>query len=283
MRQSRGFGVIRGVLAAFVLAASLGTAGAPSLAAPAAYPPIEPSVTPSPTPTTATPTPTPTQTAIPTATPTQKPPVIDLLPDPDTSGGIVGGVIDLLPNTWVVIRWCRILGPQGSEVDDYRPTGSEADDFGQCRSTQVLVDASGQVHFKLPVTEPGTYQVTITGTSANGQIFTQTLTVVVTLPAVNVKASAVSKYSKFKLRVYTKCKGSGQWTFRVLKTVKASAVVRDYGALAVTKWQKVGGKHKTKGKYQQKTINLKKGTYRALVYGRCGHADTYSNSVTLKK
>jgi hypothetical protein len=87
--------------------------------------------------------------------------------------------------------------------------------------------------------------------------------------AVTVKASAVSGKSKVKVNVNPNM-GKGYWSFQFEK--KSGAV---YKLLPKV--------YKTQGAAEKLTVNLKKGTYRAVVLPKYGYAGATSNVVTLKR
>jgi hypothetical protein len=87
--------------------------------------------------------------------------------------------------------------------------------------------------------------------------------------AVTVKASAVSGKSKVKVNVNPNM-GKGYWSFQFEK--KSGAVYRLLPKV-----------YKTQGAAEKLTVNLKKGTYRAVVLPKYGYAGATSNVVTLKR
>ena len=87
--------------------------------------------------------------------------------------------------------------------------------------------------------------------------------------AVTVKASAVSGKSKVKVNVNPNM-GKGYWRFQFEK--KSGDVYRLLPKV-----------YKTQGAAERLTVNLKKGTYRAVVLPKYGYAGATSNAVTLKR
>ena len=87
--------------------------------------------------------------------------------------------------------------------------------------------------------------------------------------AVTVKASAVSGKSKVKVNVNPNM-GKGYWRFQFEK--KSGDVYRLLPKV-----------YKTQGAAEKLTVNLKKGTYRAVVLPKYGYAGATSNAVTLKR
>ncbi len=90
-----------------------------------------------------------------------------------------------------------------------------------------------------------------------------------TPPAASVKVKSTSGRSKLFVDVNPN-KGSGYWKFQVQSK-------RSSGSWKALKT------YRTKGRSETRTINLKKGTYRVVVFGKYGYRGTTSASATLKK
>ena len=94
------------------------------------------------------------------------------------------------------------------------------------------------------------------------------------VPATPVKAAKVttsSKSARTKLHVNVNPnKGSGYWNVRIQKKTSKG-------------WKYVGKTYRTQGKYETLTLNLPKGTYRAVVMPKYGYGKGYSKSVSLRK
>ena len=52
--------------------------------------------------------------------------------------------------------------------------------------------------------------------------------------------------------------------------------------VVTVRWKKLHTKYRTIGKSKARTVNLPKGTYRAVVYGKCGFVTTTTEAVRLK-
>ena len=88
--------------------------------------------------------------------------------------------------------------------------------------------------------------------------------------AVTVKARAVSGKSKIKVDVNPNL-GKGYWKFQFEKQVGPNS------------WKLLSKVYKTQGSAEKLTVNLKKGTYRAVVLPKPGYAVATSAPVTLKR
>ena len=84
-----------------------------------------------------------------------------------------------------------------------------------------------------------------------------------------VKAKSVSNGSRLYLNVNPN-KGSGYWNVKIQKKTANG-------------WKTLKGTHRTQGKAETRTINLPKGTYRAVVQAKYGYAKGYSSPVTLTR
>lgn len=91
-----------------------------------------------------------------------------------------------------------------------------------------------------------------------------------TAPTVTVKVKPVSKRGKLFVDVNPN-RGKGHWTFRVERLSSDGT------------WQTLKKTHKTKGKKETRTINYKKGTYRAVVNAKYGYQGTTSAAVSLRR
>ena len=89
------------------------------------------------------------------------------------------------------------------------------------------------------------------------------------LPVVSVTAKAKSKTALF-VRVTPRLTGNKHWSFKVQVKKKGT-------------WRATSRTYKTQGKRQTRTLNLKKGTYRAAVKPGFGYAGSTSRAVTLKR
>jgi hypothetical protein len=87
--------------------------------------------------------------------------------------------------------------------------------------------------------------------------------------AVTVKATAVAGKSKVMVNVNPN-KGKGYWRFQFEKKSGST-------------WKLLPKVYKTQGSAEKLTVNLKKGTYRAVVLPKYGYAGATSNAVTLKR
>ena len=102
--------------------------------------------------------------------------------------------------------------------------------------------------------------------------FASAVSKAVTLTHPTVKALTSRNASKSKLKVNVNPnKGSGYWTFRVQKRTANGT------------WSTLSTTYRTKGKYETRTINLRKGTYRVVVAGKYGYHGASSKSVTLAR
>lgn len=100
--------------------------------------------------------------------------------------------------------------------------------------------------------------------------------------SLSVLASSASSRSKFKLTVLTTgC--TGPFKFRVQRKKVSSAQAGSDETPPTVTWKYLKGSYKTSTKTNSKTINLPKGTYRAVVDGRCGYLGVTSNEVKLKR
>jgi hypothetical protein len=88
-------------------------------------------------------------------------------------------------------------------------------------------------------------------------------------PKVKVKSSATAKKDKLVVNVDPN-RGSGYWRFQVQK-------------LTPSGWKTLPGSYRTYGNYETRTLNLSKGTYRAVVAPAHGHTAGVSKSVHLTK
>jgi hypothetical protein len=117
-----------------------------------------------------------------------------------------------------------------------------------------------------PVAPPATTPVTTQPPAAS----TPVATPVQVGKAVTVKARAVSGKSKIKVDVNPNL-GKGYWKFQFEKQVGPDS------------WRLLSKVYKTQGSAEKLTVNLKKGTYRAVVLPKPGYATATSAPVTLKR
>lgn len=89
-------------------------------------------------------------------------------------------------------------------------------------------------------------------------------------PSVQVSAKAVSSASKLYVNVNPNLSGSRYWRFKVQKRNSAGV------------WKKYNS-YNTHGKGETRTLNLKKGWYRAAVYDKYGYKGATSVAVYLRK
>lgn len=97
----------------------------------------------------------------------------------------------------------------------------------------------------------------------------------------DLKATAVSSGSKFKLQVLASC--TSQFTFTLEKRHKKTVYQGSDEPVVTITWKKRKGSYKTSGASHTRTVNLPKGTYRAVVSGNCGYLGATSDPVSLKR
>jgi hypothetical protein len=95
------------------------------------------------------------------------------------------------------------------------------------------------------------------------------------------RVSAVSNKSLVKVQVLTTC--PGQFSFRMYKRTVTSTPRGSDEPLVTVTWKRLDTKYRTAGTSKARTVNLPKGTYRAVVHGKCGYRTTTTDSVLLKR
>ncbi len=155
--------------------------------------------------------------------------------------------------------------------------GMEIDDLSMWVSTEDLSEAPAP-----PTDDPGpsappsgtpvTPSTPPTTTPPTTAPVTPSVTPAVpTVSATAAKVAAESRSGRTKMHVNVNPnKGSGYWNVRIQKKTSKG-------------WKYVGRTYRTQGKYETLTLNLSKGTYRAVVMPKYGRAKGYSKSVTLRK
>lgn len=142
----------------------------------------------------------------------------------------------------------------------------------------IGADGSGAGLVAVPVMGVGDHTLQVNGRTADGTVRSISLGVQVSGGA---RATAASTASKLNVQVFGKC--AAQYKFVVHRARTRTVQQGSDEPTTKTTWKQVGGSHKTKGQAQSATINLPKGTYRAVVSARCGNSRITTNSVTLRK
>lgn len=128
--------------------------------------------------------------------------------------------------------------------------------------------------------------VTITGVGENGELVTKTQSAFVPTSlgmSLRAKATAVNHKAMYRTSIsgkYTAMTCPGPFTFRVQMRRKVKQGKK------TTSWSDLTHKYATNkksGSTYYRTINLNMGTYRSVIYGKCGIPGIITNEVTLKR
>lgn len=159
------------------------------------------------------------------------------------------------------VKWVRPANPGSAAITRYTVTAVPGGKSCVTSGTSCVVTG---------LSNQKAYRFQVRAQSAAGYSPWSALTrPVVPKPFARVRVQAKSHASKLKVDVNPN-KGSGYWTFTVQKRT------------ATIGWANVGT-YNTKGSKETRTINLPKGTYRAVVAAKYGYQKTVSGSATLVK
>jgi hypothetical protein len=204
-----------------------------------------------------------------------------------TNSGVTLTINNLVPGTTVTVTWVA---------------------FGQTQTATAVVGADGTARVPIGLLEPGTTTFTVNGftTNAQGQRIAVTRTAQVTvannislvfytegMKALSILRTRISGDpaafvpSQFKSQKVAKMAGCpAPFRYRIQKR-KVQTINRgsDEPVVRVT-WTTLPKKYKTNkisGVWGYQDVNLKKGTYRSVVNGKCGLLGGTTNTTTLKK
>jgi hypothetical protein len=204
-----------------------------------------------------------------------------------TSGAASITITNMVPGTTVTVTWMA---------------------NGQLQTATGTVKADGTTTIILPFLDPGNTVFTVTGftTDANGKTVPVTRTGTVTstaLIALKFYVEAMKKLSVYRTwisgnstavvpswvqtqKVSQMADCPPPFKYRIQKR-KVQTIQRGSDEPTVrVSWSTLPKKYKTNkvsGVWAYQSVNLKKGTYRSVVNGKCGLLGGTTNTVTLKK